>query len=341
AFHVPKQFAFEQALRQCAAVDRGELRFGAVGQLVDVAGDDFFAGPRFALDQDGRFGGRHGFGEGHDIQPGLAGADRPTIGATLATLDLLAQRRVLDAQLAVFGGALENRDQLVVPERLLDVVERALVHRLHRGLEGRLGRHQDHRRVGIPGADRAQHLHAAHGGHADIAQDDVGIDRVDLLQRELAPERGMRTEAFVLEQDAQRVENPRLVIDHQNAWASVAVPVAVSVAHAVASSFCEYGNNTVNRVPVGSVSTSTTPRCASIARCTTDSPNPLPPDLVVMNGSNMRSRTSGAIPGPLSLTLSATAPESNDTPLGRRSADTGATSTLTMPCGGAACAAFN
>jgi hypothetical protein len=49
----------------------------------------------------------------------------------------------------VLGGAPHDGDQLVVAERLLDVVEGTLVHRLHGGLQRRLRRHENDRRVRI------------------------------------------------------------------------------------------------------------------------------------------------------------------------------------------------
>jgi len=42
---MPEQLGFEQAFRQRAAVEREEQAFGARGQLVEVAGDDFFPVP--------------------------------------------------------------------------------------------------------------------------------------------------------------------------------------------------------------------------------------------------------------------------------------------------------
>ena len=48
-----EQLRLEQALRQRAAVERQELPFGPRRKLVEVAGDDFFAGPRLALDEHG------------------------------------------------------------------------------------------------------------------------------------------------------------------------------------------------------------------------------------------------------------------------------------------------
>ena len=58
------------------------------------------------------------------------------------------------------------------------------------------------------------------------------------------------------------------------------------------------------RAAAGSLSTNTRPRCASIARCTTARPSPLPPGFVVKNGSNIRSRSSVGMPGPSSDTRS-------------------------------------
>ena len=61
----------------------------------------------------------------------------------------------------MLGGAAEDRDQLVVAERLLDVVERALVHRLHRRLQRGLRGHENDRHVGIARARRGEDLDAA------------------------------------------------------------------------------------------------------------------------------------------------------------------------------------
>src|SRR5260221_534206 len=71
-----------------------------------------------------------------------------------------------------------------------------------------------------------------------------------------------------------------------------------------------------------------------MARCTTASPRPLPPGFVVKNGSKSRSRFSGAMPGPSSLTLMATAPSRSVALLPTCSGDGIETSTCTRPPGG-------
>ena len=66
------------------------------------------------------------------------------------------------------GRAPHDRDELVVAERLLYVVERALIHRLNRGLQRCLGRHQDDRDVRILLAGRCENIETSHAGHPDI-----------------------------------------------------------------------------------------------------------------------------------------------------------------------------
>src|ERR1035437_1990180 len=80
----------------------------------------------------------------------------------IGAADLLLERCVLDAQYAVLRSAPKDRDEFVVAERLLDVIERALVHGLHRGLERGLRGHEDHGRVRIVCARRRENVDAAH-----------------------------------------------------------------------------------------------------------------------------------------------------------------------------------
>ena len=54
-----EQLGLEQAFGQRAAVEREEQSFGPRGQLVEVAGDDFFTGARLPLDEHGALGRGH------------------------------------------------------------------------------------------------------------------------------------------------------------------------------------------------------------------------------------------------------------------------------------------
>ena len=216
SLHVTEQFALEQAFGERAAVDREEGPFRAHGEIVDVARDDFLAGSRLALNEHGRIGRRDGLDEVQHVEPRLADADGTRIAVPLGAADRLLERLVLDAKLAVLGGAPQDRHQLVVAERLLDVVESALVHGLHGGLQGGLRRHEDDRHVRIRLARGRQDLDAADVGHPDVGQHDVRPELADAVEARLAAVRHVRGESLVAQQDVEGVENARLVVDDED-----------------------------------------------------------------------------------------------------------------------------
>src|SRR5687768_817188 len=121
----------------------------------------------------------------------------------------------------------------------------------------------------------------------------------DLLQPGL-PSLGRRhLEPFVAEQDPEGVEDSGFVVDYQ---------YRRLLTHAASSAIILAGRKMVKVVPApGAESTSTSPRCASTARCTIARPRPLPPGRADTNGSKSRSRISTGIPGPVSRTWSRTA----------------------------------
>ena len=149
AFHVAEQLALEQALRKRAAVDREKRPLGARRQLVDVAGDDSPCPFPIRPDEHRGIGRRDGLDEPENVEPRLARADRPRDAAALVAPDRLLQRLCSRREASVLGGAAQDRDQLVVAERLLDVIEGAFVHRLHRRLQRRLRRHENDRHVRV------------------------------------------------------------------------------------------------------------------------------------------------------------------------------------------------
>ena len=138
------------------------------------------------------------------------------IDGLVAPADLLLELGVLDLDRPVLAGAPEDRDQLVVGERLLDVVEGAGVDRADRALQRGLGGHEDDRRhrVLLPGG--GEDVEAGDLRHAHVGEDDVVGSRPDLLQPGLAALGGGDLESLVAEQDPQGIENPRLVIDDQH-----------------------------------------------------------------------------------------------------------------------------
>src|SRR6185503_11811896 len=99
ALHVAEQLRLEQALRERAAVERQERPLGARGQLVDVAGDDFFAGPRLPLNEHGALRGRDLLGKPHHVVEEFGLAQRLDLPRALAAADLLLELLVLGPEL--------------------------------------------------------------------------------------------------------------------------------------------------------------------------------------------------------------------------------------------------
>ena len=62
---VAEQLALEQVARDGGAVERHERFLGAIGEVVDRAGEDFLAGTALAGDEDVDVGPRDALGEGH------------------------------------------------------------------------------------------------------------------------------------------------------------------------------------------------------------------------------------------------------------------------------------
>ncbi len=144
----------------------------------------------------------------------------------------------------MLGGALEDRDDLVVDERLLDVVVRARVHRLDGRAQVGLRGHEDDGDVGVARARRGEHVESTDARHADIGEDDVGVGRLQLLQPLLSSLRDDGIEALVLEEDAKGVEDPHLIVDDEDAR------LLDGQTHAAFSfSSCQLGSRMVKRVP--------------------------------------------------------------------------------------------
>ena len=97
-------------------------------------------------------------------------------------LDLVAQPPVLDRL-----GDLELH--LLDFERLLHVVEGADFHRLDRRMDRAEGGHQDDRRIGLKRLGRAQHVHPVAAAHLQVAQHDVVLPLVELLDGDVAVRR--------------------------------------------------------------------------------------------------------------------------------------------------------
>src|SRR6266478_6064000 len=138
--------------------------------------------------------------------------------SALAPTDLLLELLVLRLEEALLRRAPADRDQVVVRERLLDVVERALVHRLDRALKRRLRGHEDHGSLGVLLPHRGEDLGARDARHLDVREDDVGRASLQRLEPRLPALGRGDFEPFPLQQDPEHVQDPHLVVDDQNRW---------------------------------------------------------------------------------------------------------------------------
>ncbi len=256
---------------------------------MDVARDDLLAGAALALDQHRRVGRRDVLGELEHLEEALGLADRPGDRALVPPPDLLLELLVLHPDRAEFAGAPENRDQLVVGERLLDVVEGARIDCADGALQRGLSGHENDRCHRVLLARGRQDIEPGHLRHPDVGEDDVMGAGPDLLQPGLAALGGGHLEPLVPEQDPEGIEDPGLVVHHQHRGL---------IAHAASSAIVLIGRKIVKAVPVpGAESTRTRPRWASTARWTIASPSPLPPVRPETKGSKSRSRISSGMPG--------------------------------------------
>ena len=112
-------------------------------------------------------------------------SDLPTMRPEAVALrELLAQAPVLLGQPARLGALAQREEHFLVLERLRDVVERALAHRLDGALDRGVRRHDHDDGVGIAAQDLAQHLEARAVGQHQVEQDDVvglGLEERDGL----------------------------------------------------------------------------------------------------------------------------------------------------------------
>ena len=137
AFEVAEEFALQQGLRKGSAVDGDEGVGGARRADVDGAGDQFFAGAAFAVDQNGAGGGGDGAHRLLELLHGAAGAD--DVVERVAGGGVAAQREVLLAQVEFLDRAIDGQlDFIDQPGTLANVVGGASgFHGLRRRLRSR------------------------------------------------------------------------------------------------------------------------------------------------------------------------------------------------------------
>ena len=189
----------------------------AVAELVDRARDALLARAALPLDQHRRVGRRD---RAHGLDHGLhrrALTDHAGQPLTVLAVELLAQLLVLAEQRTHALDALQSLDDLVVEERLLDVVVRAVLHRLDRVIDRRVGRHHEHLGVRPRALRREQHVHAARAGQPHVGDHHVEALLAEQVDRRLPVPDELDVIAFALQVVTQRDGDRLLVLDEQHA----------------------------------------------------------------------------------------------------------------------------
>ena len=173
---VSEEFAFDEIFGEGAAVDRDHRSIRAEAGVMQGAGDEFFAAPGFAADQDGAFG-RPDFGD----QPferlhRVAVTDQ--FAAPFGLSEAVPKGDELPLGVKTFGDAFEEPGDFFERAGFGEVVERLVFEGGDRRFLARLARHHDHFDFGAEFAGPLDDLDPRHAWHVDI--DDHAVERFSL-----------------------------------------------------------------------------------------------------------------------------------------------------------------
>ena len=250
-FSCPKSSDSSRFSCSAAQLTLTKLRPARSELWCDRARDELLAGARFAADEHRRVALGHFLdNRQHRLQRAARADDAVEVVDVLLRVpevfDLVLQPPVLD-------GLFDLELHLLDFERLLHVVEGADLHRLDRRVHRPEGGHQNHRRRRMERLGGAQHVETVAASHLQVAQHDVVLPFVQLLDRHVAVRRLVH---FVM-RVRQRADNPApqriVIICHQNP------------AHCSALSFIRGASP--RGPPTPSLARPLDPRSAPAARC--------------------------------------------------------------------------
>ena len=173
-----EQLALEQRLDDRGAVDGDEAAIAARTGAMQRARDQLLAGAGLAGDQRGAHVRRQPADQREQILHQRPAADHAAELQPLGQVALHRQHAAPALDLVAHG-----REHLLQPrevERLAQVVHRAELDRLDRGVDRGVAGHQHRLAVRVRVADRPQHLEAADVRHAQIDHHQIGVRRLHL-----------------------------------------------------------------------------------------------------------------------------------------------------------------
>src|SRR6516225_719699 len=215
AAEMPEQVVLEQLGRDAVAVDDHERLVRPAAPPVDRLGNQLLARPALSVDEDGRAALRHLVDQAVDLLHRARLADDPLEPVPL--LESAPKVLPLGRELARPERLADQCADLLVLERLRQVVERAELHCGHRVLDGtERGDHQ-HRGVRLALMEPAKDVETVGVGEHDVEQD--RIERGARFDLPPAGRRVLRDDDFVSflpEQRPEDVGDDRLVVDDQD-----------------------------------------------------------------------------------------------------------------------------
>ena len=204
-----------QLRRQRAGVDGDEGVARARAGVMDRLRDELLAGARLALDEDVRARRRGLADEVEDLPHDLALADDVGVGVLLG--ELFLETLVLGGEAALLERLVHREDDFLVLERLGDVVEGAVFHRLDGPVDGREGGDDDDRQVGTGDAHGPEGVDAADAGEHHVEDDQVDLfGGVEDVQRFFTAGGGDDVEPLAPQHDFEHVSQDFFVVDDQD-----------------------------------------------------------------------------------------------------------------------------
>src|SRR5690606_22531132 len=280
---VAEQLALDERFRQCSAVECDERRLWLAAEPVEVARYELLAGAALTEHEDGARDRR----EAADVV--VQASHRAALADQWAlALDARPQPPDLALEAAALQGIAYLLHDALHRLGLVDEAVRTEPDGLHAPVEVARAGVDDDGHVETALTHRAQHLEAVHAGHLEV--EDHAIDV-------FLDERSNRI--------ASRVDRPGAVP------ADAPQVVGVLLGH---RRHVIYNEDALTHPASGSSMRKVVPRPGSLAtrirppmsltrRRTIESPSPVPCGFVVWKSSKMRSRSSGAIPLPVSATV--------------------------------------
>src|SRR4029077_17390739 len=193
------------------AVDFDEWTGGAVGVLVNGAGDEIFSDAAFAAEKDSGICGCDALDQCEDGLHFFAAGDDVVVMIALA--EGLAQVAIFFAQVVGIELLADYQDQFSKRERLQDVVAGADFYGFDGGFNGAVGGHDDYRDGGVGAFHGLQEFQAGHAGEFEVGDYQVEVVFLEKLQAGFGVGGGGGAVTFVGELEFEKTAQFGFVFD--------------------------------------------------------------------------------------------------------------------------------